>query len=315
MDSVPPAASWAASRDTKPTRLPQAIAHRGNMSVFPENTMAAFKSAVEVGAHAIETDTHLSRDGVIVLSHDVTLKRCFGKASKVADCDWAELSTLRTLRGPRQPMPRLLDLLEYLVQPGNEHIWILLDIKTDDDAAKLLTCLAETFASTPTPRPWNQRIILGCWEANYVALCLKILPGFPLAYQGWSTSFTTAMMAVPNLNLDMLCQTLATPSGSKIIPEARKQGRLIFAWTIKEEEWMELSIRQGLDGVVTDDPKLFLEICDRWPKTQARSVFTKRTVQQSAHWAFICFLVMIAETFNRLTRGSPQAQVKRILGV
>lgn len=49
--------------------LPQAIAHRGHKAKWPENTMAAFKSALEVGAHAIETDVHLSRDGVAVLSH------------------------------------------------------------------------------------------------------------------------------------------------------------------------------------------------------------------------------------------------------
>ena len=50
-------------------RLPQAIAHRGYKAKFPENTMGAFKGAVEVGAHAVETDIHLSKDGVVVLSH------------------------------------------------------------------------------------------------------------------------------------------------------------------------------------------------------------------------------------------------------
>lgn len=50
-------------------QLPQAIAHRGYKMAYPENSMAAFRSAVEIGAHAIETDLHLSRDGVVVLSH------------------------------------------------------------------------------------------------------------------------------------------------------------------------------------------------------------------------------------------------------
>lgn len=48
---------------------PQIIGHRGYKAAFPENSMAAFQGAVEVGAHAIETDLHLSRDGVVVLSH------------------------------------------------------------------------------------------------------------------------------------------------------------------------------------------------------------------------------------------------------
>jgi phosphatidylglycerol phospholipase C len=62
-------------------------------------------------------------------TQDATLKRCFGEEKKVADCDWSYLSTLRTIREPRQPMPRLTDLLEYLAQPSQEHMWVLLDIK------------------------------------------------------------------------------------------------------------------------------------------------------------------------------------------
>jgi phosphatidylglycerol phospholipase C len=51
------------------SRLPQAIAHRGDKSKFPENTLAAFRSAVELGVHAVETDLHLTKDKVVVLSH------------------------------------------------------------------------------------------------------------------------------------------------------------------------------------------------------------------------------------------------------
>jgi hypothetical protein len=55
--------------------------------------------------------------------------RCFGINKKVSDCDWEYLKTLRTLQAPHEPMPRLIDVLEYLSQPGRENFWILLDIK------------------------------------------------------------------------------------------------------------------------------------------------------------------------------------------
>jgi len=48
---------------------PQCIAHRGYKAAWPENTIGAFKGAIEIGAHAIETDLHLSKDGVVVISH------------------------------------------------------------------------------------------------------------------------------------------------------------------------------------------------------------------------------------------------------
>lgn len=91
--------------------------------------MGAFKGAVEVGAHALETDVHLSKDGVVVLSHDATLKRCFGLQDKIIDCEWNFLETLYTLKEPGEKMPRLKDLLEYLATPGLENIWVLLDLK------------------------------------------------------------------------------------------------------------------------------------------------------------------------------------------
>jgi hypothetical protein len=64
-----------------------------------------------------------------VTHQDGSLQRCFGEKTKVADCDWSYLSGLRTIKAPHEPMPRLVDLLEYLAQPGREQIWVLLDIK------------------------------------------------------------------------------------------------------------------------------------------------------------------------------------------
>ena len=91
--------------------------------------MGAFRGAVEIGADAVETDIHLTKDGVVVLSHDKDLKRCFGRKEKLINCDYDFVSKLKTLKEPHESMPRLGDLLEYLAQPGLEKIWELLDIK------------------------------------------------------------------------------------------------------------------------------------------------------------------------------------------
>ena len=83
------------SEDGRP-QMPQAIAHRGYKAKYPENTMSAFSSAVEIGAHAVETDVHITKDGVVVLSHDNTLNRCFNRPEQIIDCDWSFIAPLLT---------------------------------------------------------------------------------------------------------------------------------------------------------------------------------------------------------------------------
>jgi phosphatidylglycerol phospholipase C len=94
------------------------------------------------------------------------LKRCYGVDAKIKDCSWDYLSTLETLREPRQKMPALRDLLAMLNKPGMEHIWLLLDIKIDDDANDLLGAVARTLDDVPGTQPWDQRIVLGCWNVS-----------------------------------------------------------------------------------------------------------------------------------------------------
>ncbi|OTB09053.1 hypothetical protein M426DRAFT_29083, partial [Hypoxylon sp. CI-4A] len=239
-----------------------AIAHRGYKVVAPENSMLAFRAAVEAGAHALETDLHLSRDGVVVLAHDGKLKRCFGVDSRVKDHDWDYLSTLRTVRKPEQAMPRLSDLLAYLNQPGLEHVWVVLDIKRDDNPDEIVRRTAETIASVPGIRAWKERIVPCCWTTEYVKITQKYLPGFQIAHVGVSNIYARAIAAhVPNLSVSMLRYLLAMPiAGWRFIRDMKKAGHPIYIWTVNDEDWMEWSIHKEVDGVITDDPKLFLEV-------------------------------------------------------
>lgn len=111
--------------------LPQCIAHRGSRAAAPENSLAAFRAAAHAGAHAIETDVHISHDGVVVLSHDASLKRCFGVDKLISACGWTYLSTLRAVAGSAEPEPmaRLSELLDFLAGPEGCGMWSLLDVK------------------------------------------------------------------------------------------------------------------------------------------------------------------------------------------
>ncbi len=76
---------------------PLFISHRGESSVAPENTMAAFRYAIEHGSDGFETDIHLTSDGTVVCSHDCNLKRVFGVNLKIEEHTYAELKGLVAL--------------------------------------------------------------------------------------------------------------------------------------------------------------------------------------------------------------------------
>ncbi|KAI9804531.1 MAG: hypothetical protein M1825_001430 [Sarcosagium campestre] len=266
-------------RDKLGRKFPQIIAHRGYKAEHPENCMAAFVGAMKVGAHAIETDLHISKDGVLVLSHDATLKRCFGRQEKILDCNWNFLKTLRTLRAPHEPMARLKDLLEYLTTPDADQLWLLLDIKLDNKPDEVIRLIAETIRSvTPSEKSWNKRILLGCWAAKYLPLCHLHLPGFSITHIGFSISYARQFLEVPNVSFNILQKVLAGPMGTSFLREVKTAGRPIFVWTVNAEEMMRWSIRKEVDGVITDDPKRFAKVCDEYDVSSSPDELAWRTL-------------------------------------
>lgn len=189
----------------------------------------------------------------------------------VRDHDWAYLSTLRTLRSPRQPMPRLSDLLSYLAEPGNESVWLLLDIKVDDPAEVLLSRIADTLALADAGHgphnPWTARVVLGCWTARHLRLCRDLLPSFAAAWIGASLPLAREFLRVPHLAMNVRQEPLrAAPAGPRFVAECRARGRPVYAWTVNDAGWMRWAVRRGLDAVITDDPKRYLEVAEEYKR-------------------------------------------------
>ena len=272
--------------------------------------MDSFIGAVEVGAHAIETDIHLSKDDVVVLSHvsgtliskefvlivkDPDLKRCFGSKEKIIECDWEYLSSMRTVREPHVPMPRLQDLLEYVAQPGLEQIWLFLDIKLDNNADDVMRLIAKTLTAVhPGNRPWNDRVILGIWAAKFLPLCTKYLPGFPISYIGFSTVYARQFLRVPNVSFSILQKVLFGPLGSRFMRDVHRAHRSLYAWTVNDTNLMKWCCQHQLAGVITDDPKRFRRICEEWDD-QAEP----RARQTLFQWIYTIYIWTLIAVFSR----------------
>ena len=162
-------------------------------------------------------------------------------------------------------MPRLRDLLEYVAQPGLEHVWILLDIKLDNNAENVMRLIRETIDSVQSnERAWENRIVLGCWAAKYLPFCKNYLAGYPITHIGFSTCYARQFLRVPNVSFNILQKVLIGPIGAKFIRDVKEKGRELFVWTVNDDNIMKWCIQRHVDGVITDDPKKFKKICDEW---------------------------------------------------
>lgn len=102
------------------------FAHRGFHLECPENTVAAFKAALEIGAHGIELDVRLSRDGVPVVYHDPTLKHALvDRRLKIGELTASELEAIgRSAFG--EPIPSLKRVLDETIK---QFEWINVELK------------------------------------------------------------------------------------------------------------------------------------------------------------------------------------------
>ena len=139
---------------------PIAFAHRGGALDAPENSMEAFDAAVRLGYRYLETDVHLTADGVVVALHDASLDRVADRSGAVADLTWAEVSGAR-IDGVGT-IPRLDDLLTCFPRARFN-----IDPKSDAVLEPLLERLQASHAL--------ERVCIGSFSDRRVARALSLI--------------------------------------------------------------------------------------------------------------------------------------------
>ena len=117
-----------------PTRY---VAHRGGASLWPENSLTAFRNAMALGAGILELDVHLTADGAVAVIHDPTLERTSSGTGLVAACTAADLKRAR-LRGPDGALTddRVPTLDEVLALAAPAGVALLVEVKTPGRAVR-----------------------------------------------------------------------------------------------------------------------------------------------------------------------------------
>ena len=162
-------------------------------------------------------------------------------------------------------------------------------------------------------------IILFLSQAEWVGACFRYLPGFPVVLLTPSPAYASSMLAVPNLHFGLLNYSFAAGGRDvQFISRARNQqqrGRMIFSWSDNADQWMARSIRNGVDGVITDDPRRFIELCSQWDDARVREGAGRWTLWELVFWMGITINVWVTETIRWLTQGSPDMLAKTALGI
>jgi glycerophosphoryl diester phosphodiesterase len=241
-------------------RLPWVIAHRGASAVAPENTMAAFRRAVEMGAECIETDLHLSRDGRLVIVHDSTLNRTTSGDGPVKTHTFNELRELDAGRWfsekyAGEHLPTIEELLDFA---GQADLSLYLEIKGGAGYG-----VERAVISALRGRKESKATVVLCFDASVLdrihQLDRLLMTG--LLFESGGEDMVKEAVRVGARQIG--------PRGDCVTPEmiedAHRRGLKVVTWTINEAAQMRTLAAAGVDGIMTNYPDRLVAVRDTLP--------------------------------------------------
>lgn len=253
---------------------PVNLAHRGASARAPENTLEAFRLAVQAGAGGLELDVHLTRDGHLVVIHDPTLDRTTNSSGAVAGMTLDELrkadagynfspdgGDTHPYRGLGLRIPRLAEVLREF--PG---VVVNIDMKADRPGieAAVLEVLREAGA--------EGRSLVVSSHLGAVRRFRRMSGG--RISTGASRSETGIFFLFANLRLERLLRpaydALQVPLSHRGVPlvtrrfvqAAHAAGVRVDAWTINETEEMRHLLDLSVDVIMTDRPGTLADVLE-----------------------------------------------------
>lgn len=223
-----------------------AIAHRGGALNAPENSMRAFENAVEHGYRYIETDVHLTRDGVLLAFHDDVLDRVTDHEGRIADMDYAEVAEARI--AGTEPIPLMAELLSSWPE-------VKFNIEPKSDAAvKPLCDLIDQAGAI-------DRVCIGSFSGQRITiarkrlgprLCTSMGPGEVLRLRFASLGLGRTNPIAACVQVPLKFHGIPT-ADHLMISKAHSLGLQYHIWTIDDPATMAQLIDRGVDAIMTDD--------------------------------------------------------------
>ncbi|MFD1214109.1 glycerophosphodiester phosphodiesterase [Arthrobacter sp. GCM10027362] len=245
---------------------PAAFAHRGFSPAGLENSMAAFRAAVEMGYCYLETDVRSSADGVLMVFHDATLDRITDATGPISARTAAQLRQVRI--GGAEPIPTMEELLAEWPD-----VKLNVDVK-DKAGSALLAELIERHSA-------HDRVLVTSFSDRRRLAVFRTLSR-PAASSGGVVSLT-ALAALGRLGLSRTLgraarmQAVQVPVSYRRYPvvtpafvrRCHRAGLAVHVWTVNERQEMDRLLDLGVDGIMTDRADLLAEAMQErgfWPQ-------------------------------------------------
>ena len=256
-------------------QAPLVIAHRGAVHHAPENTLPSFEIAMELGAHGVETDLFITKDGVVVLSHDSTIRRCSnyeGEGGRISEMTLEELreycyGSWFSEEFAGTPIPTLDEFLDLVVDVEV----ILLEFKTGER-----DIVQQTVAAVQK-RNMTGQVVYMSFDMNTVQVVKDIDEDAYTAIlynpgSEWDRAAKADLQGfVQEYRLDALHPQYAAVS-PRLMRQCARLGIEVRPWTVNDYAFLLSAAGMGVDGIITDQPERALCIVRipqwlLWPTT------------------------------------------------
>jgi glycerophosphoryl diester phosphodiesterase len=244
---------------------PIRFAHRGGAAIAPENTMAAFGGAYDLGIRYMETDVHLTADGVVVVFHDHELDRLTNGSGKVEEWRWDDLRLLDAgysfevdgefpYRGKGERIPRLDEVMAEF--PDTR--WNI-DMKHTPVVEALAHLIIEASA--------EDRVMAASFYDHRLRAFRRASGGRVATSTGPMELARLALAARLGRSARIEADALQIPKrvvSSRLVAAAHRADAQVHVWTIDDAPTMRGLLDIGVDGIMSDRPDVLVDVVAAW---------------------------------------------------
>jgi len=241
-------------------QLPQPVifAHRGASAWAPENTLAAFRLAVEHGAPAIELDVKLTADRQVVVLHDQTVNRTTDGLGDLRKFTLAELRRLDagssySAQYKDERIPTLAEVFEAV----GEQIFINIELA---NYSSTMDHLADLVAGLVRKYTMQDRVMFSSFHPLNLVSVRRLFPKTPaglLAFEGPSGRVARGLFG--RLITPDIIHPYYQDVNEQFIARQKQFHRRVHVWTVDDPKEMLRLASLGVDGIFTNDPRLALQ--------------------------------------------------------